>query len=139
MAKRKVVVTGLGTFTSLGEDPESFFDNLLEGKCGIGPMTLFDPKAYKPVPQIASEVSGFDIKKHWTPSEDKGRFDPDNYDRYVHFAVAASLASMKDGGLDPADISDPYRFGCYVASGAGGIGTLEVQNKNLVDEGEDAA
>ena len=61
--KPKVVVTGLGTFTSLGHDAQSFFDALLEGKCGIGPVTRFE--AATAAAKIASEVHDFDVTQYW--------------------------------------------------------------------------
>lgn len=65
----QVVVTGLGTFTSLGHDAETFFNNLLEGKCGIGPVTLFDPAEAQV--KIASEVRDFDVTQYWSKKESR--------------------------------------------------------------------
>jgi 3-oxoacyl-[acyl-carrier-protein] synthase II len=140
-ARRKVVITGMGALTSLGKDPDTIFDNLLDGKCGIGRLTRFNPDDYPSVPQIASEVADFDVTKYWTRPEgrpDGVGFDPDKYDRYTHFAIAASLQCLRDAKLDPASIESPYRFGCNVASGAGGIGKLEANCEALFTSGESA-
>ena len=64
-----MVVTGLGTFSSLGHDADTFFDNLLDGKCGIAPVTLFDRELA--TVQIASEVKDFDVSKYWNPKSAK--------------------------------------------------------------------
>ena len=69
VARTQVVVTGLGTFTSLGNDPDTFFDNLLDGKCGIGPVTRFDTE--DSVVKIASEVKDFDVSKYWDMKDAK--------------------------------------------------------------------
>jgi hypothetical protein len=138
---RKVVVTGISTITSLGKTADETFSNLLDGKCGIGPLTLFDPKDYPPVPQIASEVSDFDVRQFWKPPEgrpDGVGFQPEKYDRYIHFAVAAATACLSDAKLDPSTLANRYRFGCMIASGAGGIGTLEENCRSLFYEGAEA-
>ena len=140
-ARRKVVITGMGALTSLGQDPDTIFENLLDGKCGIGRLTRFNPEDYPSVPQIASEVSDFDVTKYWSRPEgrpDGVGFDPDKYDRYTHFAIAASLQCLRDADLDPSSIESPYRFGCNVASGAGGIGKLEANCEALFTSGESA-
>ena len=131
----KVVVTGIGTLTSLGTDPETFFENLLEGKCGIGPMKRFDPKKYKPVPEISSEVQDFDVDD-WLAAKEGRSFNAKDYDRYVQFGLAASTYALKDGALDTSSISNKNRFGCFIASGAGGIGKVEESYRNLVTTGE---
>lgn len=65
----QVVVTGLGTFTSLGHDADEFFNNLLDGKCGIGRVTRFD-EDLSPI-KIASEVKDFDVNEYWEPKDAK--------------------------------------------------------------------
>mmetsp|Transcript_30366 Transcript_30366/g.73880 ORF Transcript_30366/g.73880 Transcript_30366/m.73880 type:complete len:466 (+) Transcript_30366:2-1399(+) len=124
--KRKVVVTGLGTFTSLGHDAETFFNNLLEGKCGIGPVTLFDPELAQV--KIASEVKDFDVAKYWDPKSAK------RYDRYTHLAMAAAKTCMADGGLD-AKTLDAKRFGCLIGSGVGGLEAVEESCRILLTKG----
>jgi len=139
MESHKVVVTGLSAITSLGHDADTVFEELLAGKCGIGKLTLFDPNDYKPVPQIASEVRDFDVSNFWKPPEGREEgvgFVASEYDRYIHFAMAAATTCLKDGGLDTTTLN-PYRFGCNIASGAGGIGKLESNCRALFYEGED--
>jgi len=125
-SKRKVVVTGLGTFTSLGHDADTFFNNLLEGKCGIGPVTLFDKE--KAQIQIASEVKDFDVNEYWTPKEAK------RYDRYTHLAMAAAKTAMADGALDASTV-DSRRFGVLVGSGVGGLQAVEESCRILFNKG----
>ena len=134
---RKVVVTGLGTLTSLGTDAEGFFDNLLDGKCGIKKLQRFDAAAFKPIPQISSEVADFNLAD-WVPPKEGRGFDPADYDRYVHFALAASIACMKDAGLDSSQLT-ARKFGCYIASGAGGIGKVEESYRSLTKGGGESA
>lgn len=141
--KRKVVVTGIGALTSLGKDAETTFQKMLDGECGIDKLTLFDPEKYPPVPKIASEVKDFDINDFWTRPEGRPEgvgFDPATYDRYIHFAIAAANMCLKDGGYDPKSLegASRYRFGCNIASGAGGIGKLETNCRALFDTGEGA-
>jgi len=124
--KKKVVVTGLGTFTSLGHDAETFFANLLDGKCGIGPLTRFDPEL-SPI-KIASEVHDFDPTKYWEPKEAK------RYDRYTHLAMAAAKTAMEDASLDAADV-DGHRFGVLIGSGVGGLETVEESCRILFNKG----
>lgn len=122
----QVVVTGLGTFTSLGNDADTFFDNLLDGKCGIGPVSLFD--AETSAVKIASEVQDFAYGDWWEPKEAK------RYDRYSHLAMAAGKSAIADGGLD-IDAVDSKRFGVLIGSGIGGINAVESSCKILFEKG----
>ena len=91
VAKRKVVVTGLGALTSLGNDVDTMFQNVIDGKCGIGPVTAFDTE--HSAVKIASEVKDFDVKDFWDPKDAK------RYDRYSHLAMGAAKTALADGGL----------------------------------------
>ena len=126
LAKKKVVVTGLGTLTSLGNDPDTFFSNLLDGKCGIGPVTRFDPS--NSAVKIASEVKDFDIGEFWEPKDAK------RYDRYTHLAMGAGKLAFADGGLTKETV-DSKRFGVLIGSGVGGIEAVETATKILVEKG----
>lgn len=124
--KRKVVVTGLGTVTSLGNDAETLFDNLCDGKCGIGPVTRFDP-ALSSI-KIASEVSNFDVTQFWEAKDAK------RYDRYAHLAMGAAKTALADGGLDKESI-ESKRFGVLIGSGIGGIEAVETSCRILFEKG----
>jgi 3-oxoacyl-[acyl-carrier-protein] synthase II len=124
--KKKVVVTGLGTFTSLGHDVDTFFDNLLEGRCGIGPVTRFDPELS--AVKISSEVHDFDVSKFWDPKDAK------RYDRYTHLAMAAAKTALADGGLTKDEITSE-RFGVLIGSGVGGLEAVETSCRILFEKG----
>jgi len=125
-SNKKVVVTGLGTFTSLGHDADEFFNNLLDGKCGIGRVTRFD-EDLSPI-KIASEVKDFDVNEYWEPKDAK------RYDRYAHLAMAAAKTAMADGSLDKDDV-DSKRFGVLIGSGVGGLESVEESCRILFNKG----
>ena len=112
--------------TSLGHDADTFFDNLLDGKCGIGPIEQFDSELT--AVKIAGEVRDFDVGDYWLPKDAK------RYDRYSHLGMAAAKNAMKDGGLD-ADIVDGKRFGVLIGTGVGGLGAVEKSCRILFEKG----
>jgi 3-oxoacyl-[acyl-carrier-protein] synthase II len=120
------VVTGLGTFTSLGHDATEMFNNLLDGKCGIDRITRFD-EALSPI-KIASEVKDFDVTQFWEPKDAK------RYDRYAHFAMAAAKTAMVDGKLNKDDVNSK-RFGVIIGSGVGGLESVEESCRILFNKG----
>ena len=120
------MVTGLGTFTSLGHDATEMFNNLLDGKCGIDRITRFD-EALSPI-KIASEVKDFDVTKFWEPKDAK------RYDRYAHFAMAAAKTAMVDGKLNKDDVNSK-RFGVIIGSGVGGLESVEESCRILFNKG----
>ncbi len=125
--ERRVVVTGMGALTPIGNDVASFWDSLVNGRSGIGPITLFDPE--KVAARIAGEVKGFD------PVETMPRKEVRRNDRYVHFAWAATTEALRDAGL-PNPIEDEalaWRTGAIVGSGIGGINTMirDIQEATL--------
>ncbi len=124
--KRRVVITGMGVITSLGETPETLWQNLLAGKSGIGPVTLIAPE--EQTAKIAGECREF-IPENYMDKKEARRMD-----RYTQLAIAASKRAYEDSGLKEGDV-DPYRFGVIVSSAAGGIGTIEVQMKNALQRG----
>jgi len=119
----------MSTLTSLSGDGsvDTFFNNLLEGKCGIGPLTRFDAEHH--AVKIASEVPDFDVTPFWAIKEAK------RYDRHIHFAMAASKMALSDAALDETTL-EPKRFGVLVGTGAGGMETVEAATKTLYEKGE---
>ncbi len=125
---RRVVVTGMGAVSSIGNNRRSLWDALLRCECGVGPVTRFDASAYRS--QIAAEVKGFDIGDYMPPKEAR-RLDP-----FCHYAVAASDEALECAGL-PKDLSsvDAERVGVLVGSGIGGLQTVEAQCHVLKERG----
>ncbi|WZL81509.1 beta-ketoacyl-ACP synthase II [Vallitaleaceae bacterium 9-2] len=123
---RRVVVTGLGAITPIGLDAETYWNNLKEGVVGIGPITHFDTSDF--TVKLAGEVKGFD------PKEYMDRKNARKYDVFSQFAIAAAKEALKHSGLDLAS-EDLYRIGVIVASGIGGLGTMEKEEQKLIEKG----
>ena len=115
MASRRVVLTGLGALTPVGNTTEEFWSALKQGKSGIGPITKFDAAGYPT--RIAGEIRNFDEAKYVDKKEAR-RLDP-----YLKYALATSIMAVEDAALDPAKV-DATRFGVLIGSGIGGITTL---------------
>ena len=115
MDERRVVITGLGALTPLGNNTEEFWSGLKQGKSGIGPISKFDATDFPT--RIAGEVRNFDPLKYVDKKEAR-RLDP-----YLQYAIATSVMAVEDAALDPAKI-DGTRFGVLIGSGIGGISTL---------------
>jgi 3-oxoacyl-[acyl-carrier-protein] synthase II len=126
MSRRRVVITGLGCITPLGETVPELFEAVCAGKSGITQIESFDTSAY-PV-HFGGEVKNFDVKKYIDVRVSR------RMDRYAHFALAAAITAMKDSGLDVAQ-EDPYRFGAIVGTGIGGLQTIEEQHVKLREKG----
>lgn len=124
--KRRVVVTGMGAVTPIGNSVQEFWSGIRSGKVGIGPITKFDPSAYKV--QIAAEVKDFVAKDHMDFKAAK-RMEP-----FSQFAVAAAKEAFEDAGIDMTK-EDPYRTGVIVGSGIGSLQTVEVNYTKIVDKG----
>lgn len=125
--KRRVVITGLGCVTSLGESADELFTNLLAGKSGIKMITRWDAGKY-PV-RFGGECTNFDVTRFGVDSREAKRMD-----RFGQFGLAASVTAVKDSGLD-FQKEDPFRCGVIIGSGIGGIETLEEQNRVLIERG----
>lgn len=116
--ERRVVVTGMGALTPIGNDVASYWDSLINGRSGIGPITLFDPS--RTAAKIAGEIKGFDADAIMPRKEVRRN------DRYVHYAWAAVLEAMADAGfaLPLTDEDLAWRTGAIIGSGIGGINTM---------------
>ena len=127
--KRRVVVTGLGMITPVGNDVATTWRALVDGKAGAGPITKFDPTNF-PV-RFAAELKGFDPLQYMDRKEAK-RADP-----YTQYAVAASVQAMRDAGLEQlAGIDDPDRIGVILGSGIGGLKSFEEQHDIYRERGQ---
>jgi 3-oxoacyl-[acyl-carrier-protein] synthase II len=127
MSKRRVVITGLGVITSLGESHDEMWEALCAGKSGIGPITRWDASKY--TVRFGGECAKFDVTKYGVDVREAKRLD-----RFAQFGLAAAVSAVTDSGLDFSK-EDPYRAGVVIGSGIGGIETLEEQNKVLVTRG----
>ncbi|HYC45353.1 MAG TPA: beta-ketoacyl-ACP synthase II [Burkholderiales bacterium] len=116
MARRRVVVSGLGIVSPVGIGVAEAWSSILAGKSGIGRITRFDPSAYPS--QIAGEVKGFDVSKYLAPKEAR------RFDTFIHYGLAAAIESIADAGLD-LDKLDRERIGACIGSGIGGLPLIE--------------
>ena len=128
MGKQRVVVTGAGAVTPIGNTAEEFWAALLQGTSGIGPITRFDPTGFPT--RIAGEVKGFEPLKYLDKKDDR-KLDP-----YLKYAIACSAMAVEDAGLDVERV-DGTRFGVLVGSGIGGISTLLDSHDVLNAKGPD--
>jgi len=127
MSYRRVVVTGIGVISPIGNDLKSFWGNLVEGKSGIREITQFDSSTYDC--HIAGEVPEFDPKPYFKNPKDIRRSD-----RYTHLAMAAAKLALENSGIDLGKV-DRSRFGVLMGSGIGGLKTLEDQHTILMNKG----
>ena len=124
----KVVITGIGVVSPLGNDLETFWSNLVAGTSGVGTITHFDPTGY--ATRIAAQVRDFD------PTTWMDRKDAKRNDRFVQLGVGAAMQAVAHARLD-VEASNPDRVGVIVGSGIGGIQTFEEQHENLIRKGPD--
>ncbi len=127
MNQRRVVVTGMGVLSPVGNTLDSFWNNLINGVSGIAPIKAFDTEEY--ACRFGGEVDEFEPETFLKQPKDAKRSD-----RYAQLALAASKQALDDSGIDLTTI-DPYRFGVMVGSGIGGLATLEAQHANLLEKG----
>lgn len=125
---RRVVVTGVGAVTPIGNDAETFWTAIQNGVCGIDTVKSFDASSYKC--QIAGELKDFD------PTEFIDKKEARRMDRYAQLAVVAAEAAIRDAKLD-MEKEDSWRVGVITGSGIGGIATLTEQHTALVERGPD--
>ena len=123
---RRVVVTGLGAITPIGNHVEEFWNGLKEKKVGIGPITYFDTADYKA--KLAGEVKDFDPKQHMDPKAAK------RMEKFCQFAVCAAKEAIEDAGLN-MEQEDPFRVGVSVGSGIGSLQSVEREYSKMLQKG----
>ena len=126
LEKKRVVVTGLGAITPLGNNLESYWQGLLAGKSGVGPITNFD--ASRHATRIAAEVKGFD------PHQYMDRKDAKRMDRFAQFAVATSQQALADAKLDITPLN-AEQIGVVIGTGVGGLKIMEEQQEVYLNRG----
>ncbi len=123
---KRVVVTGMGALTPIGNNVSTFWESLIAGKSGAGRITKFDASLFRT--QIAAELKGFDPAEYLDKAEIK-RTDP-----FTQYALAAAAQALKDSGLDVAAM-DPYDIGVIWGTGQGGMLTFEEQVREYTENG----
>ena len=126
MSKRRVVVTGLGAVTPIGNNVKDFWAGVREGKVGIAPITKFDTTDYKV--KLAAEVKDFNAKDHMDPKAAR------RMEVFSQYAVAAAKEAYEDSGLNIEE-EDPFRAGVIVGSGIGSLQELELSYGKILSQG----
>ncbi len=116
MSKRRVVVTGLGLLTPVGNNVEESWKNIVAGKSGIAPITAFDASQFST--RISGSVKDFDATEYLTPKDQK------KMDTFIHFGIAAGIQAMDDAGIEVTE-ENAERIGVAIGSGIGGLPTIE--------------
>jgi 3-oxoacyl-[acyl-carrier-protein] synthase II len=127
MSERRVVVTGIGVVSPVGNDKDTLWKNLTEGRSGLSRYQAFDSTIYDC--KIAGEVRDFDPAKYFKSAKDARRAD-----RFSQFAMAAAQMAIADSGID-LEKTDRNRFGVMIGSGIGGLKSMEDECKRLFDRG----
>ncbi|AYD41327.1 beta-ketoacyl-[acyl-carrier-protein] synthase II [Clostridium fermenticellae] len=123
---RRVVITGLGAVTPVGNDADTFWNNIKNGVCGIDFIKSFDTEGFKA--KLAAEVKDFNPEDYMEKKEAR------RLDRFCQFAIAAAAQAVSDADLDVEKV-DKERFGVIVGSGIGGIGNIESEKIKLIERG----
>lgn len=126
MTKRRVVITGVGSVTPLGNDAHTTWENIIAGKSGVGPLTRLNADDF-PV-KVAAEVKDFDIEQYVDRKEAR------KMDRFTHYAVAAAAMAVEDAKLEINE-TNAERVGVWIGSGIGGLETLEIQHETFQKRG----
>jgi 3-oxoacyl-[acyl-carrier-protein] synthase II len=126
MSQRRVVVTGMGMLSPLGNDLASSWDGIVNGRSGLGPITAFDASAF--TTRIAGEIRGFDPTAFVSPKDAK------KMDSFIHYGIAASLMAMDDSGLEVTE-ANAERIGALIGAGIGGILGIEETAIKMHDGG----
>ncbi len=126
MAKRRVVITGLGIVSPVGLNLKESWDNILAGNSGISPITHFDASSYSV--QFAGTVRGFEVKDYMSPK------DARKMDGFIHYGIAAGMQAIKDSGIEVTE-SNAERIGVAIGSGIGGLTSIENNHDALNKSG----
>ncbi len=126
MSKRRVVITGLGIVSPVGNDIKSAWGNILAGKSGIGPITNFDATDF-PV-RFCGEVRDFDVTEYITAKDSR------RMGEFIHYGIAAASQAINDAGLEVSD-ADAARAGVAIGSGIGGLKGIESAYQTYIDGG----
>ena len=126
--ERRVVITGLGAITPIGNDAKEFWKSIKEGKCGIDQITKFDTTDFKV--KLAAKVKGYNPEDYFDRREAK------RLDTFSQYAMIASREAWKDSGLDK-ETENMERVGVIIGSGIGGIETIETENQKCIERGPD--
>ncbi len=123
MSKRRVVVTGMGTIAPTGNDTTTAWQNVVQGKTGIGPIDAFDVSKF--TTRFGGQINGFNVESYMEPKEAR------KVDTFIQYGIAAAMEAMGDSGLEVTD-ANRERIGVAMGSGIGGLGTIEANyNKYL--------
>jgi 3-oxoacyl-[acyl-carrier-protein] synthase II len=128
MASRRVVVTGIGILSPIGNNPDEFWDALANGRNGIGRITAFDPSGFPS--QIAGELKNFDASQYLDRKQLK------RMDAFCQYGLVAAKQALEDSGLD-LEKENCERIGVYAGSGIGGLATIEAQHQIMLEKGPD--
>src|SRR5690606_2460701 len=126
MSQRRVVVTGMGMVSPLGNDLASSWDGIVNGRSGIGPVTHFDASAY--ATRIAGEIRDFDPTAFLPPKDAK------KMESFIHYGLAAAFMALDDSGLEITE-ANAERVGAIIGSGIGGILGIEEQTAKYLEGG----
>lgn len=124
---RRVVITGMGTVSPLGNDMATTWDGIVNGRSGIGPVTHFDASAF--TTRIAGEIRDFDPTTYGISPKDAKKMEP-----FIHYGLAASFMAMDDAGLEVTE-ADAERIGAILGSGIGGLLGIEEQTAKYIEGG----
>jgi len=130
MSRRRVVVTGLGCISPVGNTVAEAWSNILAGKSGIATITKFDPEAF--ACKIAGEVRNFDLESYMTSKEAR------TMDTFIHYGIAAAVQAVNDSGLKTGDAlgeEEATRIGCVIGSGIGGLPMIENTHTEYTNRG----
>ena len=125
MSKRRVVVTGLGLLTPVGNTVEESWKNIVDGKSGICLITLFDASGFSA--RISGSVKDFDVSQYISHKDQK------KMDLFIHYGLAAGIQALDDSGIEVTD-ENAERIGVAIGSGIGGLPTIE-RNRDAFIEG----
>ena len=124
---RRVVVTGMGMLSPLGNDLVTSWEGIVAGRSGIGPITSYDASQFST--QIAGQIAGFDVASFGIPAKDAKKMDP-----FIHYGLAASFMALDDSGLEITE-ANAERVGALIGAGIGGLLGIEEQTAKFLEGG----